>query len=236
MTNKKLRERWLKTTIANRMLAGSSILLTLVTTGLVVISGLQYFTSRNQLGTMQSMVAQNERLIKASSDQANASAKSATVADSEKQAVLDSADAAKKSANAASNLTEQNKELVAAARIQANNSQASAKAMEIQAAASKSQAADSKSQANSSEKMVGQNERIVKAAETQANAAQTGAIISIQRTAVFLPKLVSLNQEGRMAVDIYITSKSNLVISITGGAAEIIFTEAPKCHGDFQDA
>ena len=96
MTYKKLRERWLKTTIANRMLAGSSILLTIATAGLVVVGFFQWRTSRNQLATMQQMIGQNERLIKASSDQANASAKSANVMDTEKQAVLDSADAAKK--------------------------------------------------------------------------------------------------------------------------------------------
>jgi hypothetical protein len=155
---------------------------------------------------MQAMTEQNERLIKASSDQANASSKSASVADSEKQAVLDSAQAAKDSASATKTLTDQNKELVAAARTQANASQASARAAETQAGASKSQA-------NSSEKMVGQNERIVKAAEIQAGAAQTTAAIGSQLTVGFYPKLVSL------------TPKSNLAVSIAGGAGQYIFTE-----------
>jgi hypothetical protein len=115
------------------MLVISSVLLTFVTAGLAIVGVLQYRTSKNQLGVMQNMIDQNERLIKASSDQASASAKSANVMDAEKQTVLDSAKAAKDSASAAKTLTEQNTDLIAAARTQANASQIAASAAETQA-------------------------------------------------------------------------------------------------------
>lgn len=130
-------QRVRQSTITNQILSVSSTFMMIGTIALAVFGGFQYFTSRNQLRTMQAMTEQNERLIKASSDQANASSKSASVADSEKQAVLDSAQAAKDSASATKTLTDQNKELVAAARTQANASEASARAAETQAGASK---------------------------------------------------------------------------------------------------
>ena len=129
-TKKKFRERWHKLTIANQLLTVSSILLMVCTVGLVFVSTLQYLTASKQLNAMRDMISQNERLIQASSDQAHASAKSATIAQDEKQAVLDSAKAAKDSASAAKILTEQNSDLVAAARTQANASQVSARAGE----------------------------------------------------------------------------------------------------------
>jgi len=132
----KYSQRWRQTTIANRLLVISSVLLTFVSAGLVVVGVLQYRTSKNQLGVMQGMIDQNERLIKASSDQASASAKSASVAEGEKQAVLDSAQAAKDSASAANTATEQNKKLISAARVQADAARVQAEAARIQANAS----------------------------------------------------------------------------------------------------
>src|SRR5947208_16656480 len=115
----KYSQRWRQTTMANRMLVISSVLLTFVTAGLALVGVLQYRTSKSQLGIMQNMIDQNERLIKASSDQANAATKSANLADTEKQAVLDSAQAAKDSAtasrdsaNATKDIVWQNKQLI----------------------------------------------------------------------------------------------------------------------------
>jgi|GEM_PF-5995733 len=108
------------------MLVISSVLLTVVTAGLVLITFLQYQTSKNQLGVMRNMIDQNERLIKASGDQANASARSASVAESEIQAVNTQANASLSQANTSAKLVEQNEKAVNAAISQSKSAQESA--------------------------------------------------------------------------------------------------------------